>query len=111
MAIEYTVLKNQYDKEMKQPTIGLHETEFLDLRAKFAMDLIARWGMIAGEPDGEDSAGRQRGKLADEVDLVNRAMLITTLAFKQFNDNEWITHLPSLETMKKMVENKELEKA
>ena len=111
MTIEYKVHKNQYSSEVKSPSVSLHETEYLNLRAKFAMDLIARWGMVVASPDGEDTSGRAKLKLEKEKDVVKRASKMTALAFSEFEKNNWVTHLPTLETMNEMVKNKELEEA
>jgi len=111
MTTEYKVHKNMHDHEFKRPTVSLHETEHLDARARLAMEMMCRWGMVAGSPDGEDSAGRSKLKLEDEAAVVERACKMTALAFDEFNKNNWITHLPSMETMEEMVKNKELESA
>ena len=111
MSNEYKICKNQHEAEFKEPKISVHETEYLDQRARLTMDMIKHWGMVAGKPDGEDSTGRAQLKLASEEEVVDRAMKMTSLAFKEFNKNNWITHLPTIETMREMIENKELDPA
>ena len=78
MAIEYKVHENKYSGEANTPSVSVHETEYLDLRAKFTMDLIARWGMVAARPDGEGTAGRSKLVLEKEEDVVKRASKITS---------------------------------
>ena len=111
MTIEYQVHKNQYDAEVKGPRVSTHDTEHLDPRAKVALEMMCRWGMVAGSPDGEDSTGRAKLKLESEEEVVERACKMTALAFERFNRDSWITHFPTIETMNGMVKDKELDTA
>jgi hypothetical protein len=58
--------------------------------AKFACDLVERWGMVAGQPDGEDSAGRAKIRLATAEELVDRAVDVTAKLFQRFKDDGWL---------------------
>ena len=53
--------------------VQVWETEHLELEANLAASLIERWGMVCAEPDGEDSAGRQKLRLQTPDELVQRA--------------------------------------
>lgn len=70
---------------------------FPDPRAEFALDLMARWGAVAAEPGGEDSAGRQRWKAMEPEDVVGRAVDIAERAFAAFVERGWLIPMPSLE--------------
>jgi hypothetical protein len=48
----------------------------LALRATLAWELIGHFGIVAGEPDGEDSAGRAKLATLDPRGLVARAFAI-----------------------------------
>lgn len=63
--------------------------------AQFAMVLIERWGMVMGEPDGEDSAGRAKLKLMSVDDTVARACRTAQVAFEQFALKDWLLEVPN----------------
>ena len=63
------------------------------------MALIERWGMVAAMSDGEDSAGRQRLRLATPEELVSRAADITNLAFDVMDSVGWTAKTPSVEEL------------
>jgi len=63
--------------------------------AQFAMVLIERWGMVQGESDGEDSAGRAKIKLMNEQDVVARACKTAQIAFEQFAAKDWLFDVPN----------------
>lgn len=63
-------------------------------RAQFAMELISR-GMTVGIDDGEDSAGRAKGKENPPKELVERACQIADTAFNEFEVRGWILELPA----------------
>ncbi len=54
-------------------SISVRENELLEREAEIALEMILRWGLVSAMPDGEDSAGRQRGRLLTPVELVDRA--------------------------------------
>ena len=61
-------------------------------RARMAISLMERWGMVAARVDeNEDSAGRSklRNMPADEV--VEYACSIADAAFNAFESNGWLT--------------------
>lgn len=64
--------------------------------ARMVIELIDRWGMVAAMPDGEDSAGRQKLRLATPDELVTRAMQTTEAAFRAMREAKWIDRSPEV---------------
>ena len=111
MPVEYKIAKNRYSSE-QDPHIQFHNTDTLTPRAEFVKELIARWGMVAALDGGEDSSGRHKLNLMPPADVVNRAMEMSDLMYKAFNDNDLIVKLPSLSEMKAIAdEMKETDRA
>lgn len=71
--------------------------EMLCLQARLATAMVERWGSVAGEPDGEDTAGRSKLKLAAPDDLVKRACDVSESLVQQLNDRGWIMETPPVE--------------
>ena len=63
-------------------------------RFKCAEEFITRWGMVAAIPDGEDSAGRAKVRLATPEEVVERAIACADLLFKRGNELGWIKDAP-----------------
>jgi hypothetical protein len=65
--------------------------------AELAVRMIERWGVVAFEPDGEDSVGRQKARMLSESDVVQRACLLAEAAFTEFEKRGWLLNLPEPE--------------
>jgi hypothetical protein len=63
-------------------------------RARMAIVLIEKWGMVAAVPDGEDSAGRARLRLMLPSEIVGRACETADLAYSVFESYGWIHDVP-----------------
>jgi hypothetical protein len=63
-------------------------------RATTALALLERWGMIAAEIDGEDSAGRTKARLMTPEEMVTRACDTANLVWDEFEKREWLLMLP-----------------
>lgn len=63
-------------------------------RAELAMDLIGRFGSVAGAPDGESSDGRAKVRLQTPDELVARCCAIADLAMNEFDKRGWMLALP-----------------
>lgn len=74
--------------------IKLCRTLVEDPQALFLQELISRWGLVAGAPDGEDSAGRQKLRLLSPEELVARAVETVKLTFDTIAKNDWLTEIP-----------------
>ena len=54
--------------------------------AKLAAEFCLRWGMVAGVPDGEDSSGRQKLRLATPDELIDRAVTTVEKLYTVLDD-------------------------
>lgn len=88
-----------YMNRLMQYGIALHERTVPEKRAVFAMAIIERWALVAAEPDGEDSAGRQKLKMPEPDKLVERAVQIADGAYEAFALKGWLHELPDWETV------------
>jgi len=95
MTVEVDVHTNKFGYE-REPVISTHDNEHLTIKARVCLEMIQRWALVAAEDDGEDSHGRSKLKLSEPDALVNRATILTELAFKRFHEKNWIVKLPSL---------------
>ena len=73
-----------------------HMTVALNQRALLAVQLVERWGMVAGAPDGEDSAGRQRLRMMSPDEMVVRATATANRLFREFSDRRWMYEVPEI---------------
>ena len=74
-------IETNWEHVGKTPMV--YETELPELEARFALNLLERWGMVMAEPDGEDTAGRQKLKLMSPNVLVERAFEVARLAMAE----------------------------
>lgn len=75
--------------QFKKKRIILHNRAVLGPRARAALEMATRWGMVQGYPDGEDSAGRAKLGLMPEADVVDRAIRTTEMLFDRFEALGW----------------------
>lgn len=106
MKKEIKVIDNTFSAESRQAKVFVHEREHLNLRALYTMAMIERWGMVAAESDGEDSAGRAMMRRSRAEEVVSFAVECTELAFAEMEKRDWITIAPSVAEMDAMF-NKE----
>ena len=66
----------------------------MNTRAQLATVLLEKWALVAGIPDGEDSAGRQKMRLPTPEELVDRACVIADEAVSAFERRGWLLELP-----------------
>ena len=66
-------------------------------KAKIATELLSRWGMVAGKPDGEDSAGRAKLALMPVEEVVTRAVEAADLAVNEMKKRGWFLEIPPQE--------------
>lgn len=71
------------DEHYTLPEAVVYMKQVLDGPATLAKELLERWGMVAGMPDGEDSAGRAKVRLATPDELVGRALTVAELFYAQ----------------------------
>jgi hypothetical protein len=73
----------------------------LDNRARLAAAFSEKWAMVAVEPDGEDSAGRQKVRRLTPEELAKHACDTVTALYSQFAQRKWTLHIPSYEDITK----------
>ena len=54
-----------------------------------ACDLMARWGLVAAVPDGENSDGSMRSRLMTPAEIVARACETAEMALAEFVARGW----------------------
>ncbi len=76
------MLESKVAKHYPHDTLGIlwHQNEKAEAEANLAFVFIEHWGMVAGEIDGEDSAGRQKLRLLTPEEIVDRAFIIAHTA-------------------------------
>lgn len=72
----------------------IHSLEAPNEEARFAMAMVERWGMVAAESNGEDSAGRASLRLQTPEELISRAFKVAELVFAEARNRGWVIHLP-----------------
>ena len=86
---------------------GNHELKVPDLRAAFAMQCIERWAMVAGQPDGEDSAGRAKLRRLTANEVAAHACDCTEKAFAEFQNRGWLLEVPLLNALLDQIKDAE----
>lgn len=75
-------------------SVTIEKTEMFGIVAIMAASFAERWGMVAGEPDGEDSAGRAKLKLSTPEQVVERACEMAELLYQEFHERDWMVKIP-----------------
>jgi len=75
-------------------SIGLSPRKYVDERARFALACIERWAVVAGEPNGEDAAGRQKLRRMTADEIVAHACACAEKAFAAFETLGWTATIP-----------------
>lgn len=89
----------EYDYDTPAPKIEINERERLTLESILAVGFIEKWGMVAGEPDGEDSAGRAKLRLSTPEEVVARAFKMAELTVQTARDKGLVLITPSFVDM------------
>jgi hypothetical protein len=61
--------------------------------AELAFEMLCRWGPVLATPDGEDSSGRQKGRVLDPKETVWKACEIARVAWHEFIANGWMLEI------------------
>ena len=83
----------------KKGTFSINRLEHPNLEATLASEMVMKWGMVSGMPDGEDSSGRHKLRLATPDELTTRAVETAELLLKKMNDKNWVLNLPAPENV------------
>jgi hypothetical protein len=96
---EEVVYQEDQDYLKPRPVVIIHSKEGLNAEAAYAMHLAERFALIAADNDGEDSAGRQKLRLATPKEVVERACKIAELMFVALRDRNWTLPIDSHKTI------------
>ena len=81
------------------PNHAIHETELLEQEAKIVLEIVERWGSVAAMPDGEDSAGRQKLRLATPEELTDRAFQCACLVMDGARKRGLVHAIPGIDEL------------
>jgi hypothetical protein len=82
------------------PYVHIYDRINFGKKAILAANFVEHWGMVAGEPNGEDSSGRAKLKLSAPEDVVNRACEMVDLLYKEAEKRGWLIESPTIEELK-----------
>jgi hypothetical protein len=102
----HAVRKNAYG-ESSSFTVMAHDRLQVDRRALFALACIERWGMIAADADGEDSAGRQKARRLTVDEVVQHACDCAEKAYASFGSRGWLLHVPGYAELEDKLKDRE----
>lgn len=71
------------------------ETELPDATARFAAELISKFGAIAAIEDGEDTVGRQKMRLQNARELVERSFAIAEQYYEVARSRGYMVQCPA----------------
>lgn len=95
---ERTIVRTDRFKNSEIVLIDHHKS-MPTLRARTAIDMATRWGMVAGRQSGEDSAGRGKIDIMSPAEVVDRAVTTADLLITEFENRGWIETMPSAEEL------------
>lgn len=79
--------------------------------ARFAMALVERWGLVVGEPDGEDSAGRSKLRALTSEELADKACDASQALYTKMDSLGWFFDIPDQEEIRDMRKSDEDDKS
>jgi hypothetical protein len=82
--------------------VCLYDKVYPDMRARFTMLLIEKWGMVLARPDGDDSAGRAKIRPADPDEVVKHAVNVSAATFAAFKDRGWLLEIGATDRLHEM---------
>jgi hypothetical protein len=97
--VDLHAMRRRFSEDGIPVTQMMHSKLIPDDRARFAMVCVERWAMIAGEADGEDSAGRQKARRMTPAELVDHACSVASAAYDEFTKRGWLIASPSYQEM------------
>ncbi len=76
--------------------VTVYETRMPTDVGKFAAHLAQHFSIVAAQPDGEDTSGRQRLTLMHPADVAKRACDVAQAMWRELADRGWFLDLPDL---------------
>jgi hypothetical protein len=80
----------------RDPEVAIATLIAPDEKARLAMVLLEKWGMVQAHTDGEDSAGRAKLALMPVHEVVGRACEMADLAWREFERLGWVVPIPPI---------------
>ncbi len=74
----------------------VYQIEAPNQQGQFMMELVGRFGLIAAQPSGEDSAGRMTLEVMPVSEVVARACDLAQASFDAMRERGWMVALPDL---------------
>lgn len=88
---------------IRRAQVILHDTEMPNFEGRLAINLVERWGMVAGATDEEDSQGRAKITLQPPEKVVERACATAQLLLAELRTRGWMTNVPGYDEMKGII--------
>jgi hypothetical protein len=76
-----------------------HQLEYPDWAARMATIMVERWGPVTAMPDGEDSSGRSKLRMATPEELVARAVDTAEKLVATLRERGHVSKLPTFGEM------------
>lgn len=99
------VVYRSYEADL--PNMLIDRCEIPLPEAQLAEQILLRMCLACGEVDGEDSAGRQKGRRLQAGEMVSMAFDISESYFKEARKRELIEAIPSPEEREDMLKEAE----
>ena len=95
--------QSRYDEDWAR--FVMHTRYQPNHRARLASALVERWGMVAGEVDGEASTGRAQMRLQTPEELVTRACDPAERLYAELERRDWLVDIGELPKREKRGDN------
>lgn len=77
------------------PEVVMHDTEAPDAEGRFALSLVERFGLVAADAGLETSTGHAQFRVLPPEDVVDRAFILSRLAFARLRSEGMMTAIPA----------------
>ena len=92
-AEHYFVVTDEYGKNSRE-NVGQQLKFIPSERARIAIEMVVKWGMVSAEDGGEDSAGRSKMAPLDPKEIVSRAVRTADLLMNELEYRGWMLKAP-----------------
>ena len=81
----------------------IHNKRMPDQRGALVVEIVTRWGAVAGVPDGEDSSGRAKLRLQTVEEMTDRACKTVDAIYAEFEKRGWMVELGDYDKISDMM--------
>ena len=74
--------------------VKILKTRAFGIVAGLAVEMASRWGMVAAQPDGEDSNGRQKLRCLSPNEIVSKAINTAEMLYEELSAKGLIAEIP-----------------